>query len=98
VKTKNLTLAEAIKTGLPFREMRQSSPWSEKIHAMSWLYSFRQATEPIWEVKRKPGEWEVKAIPRTWEMFECGGQLLRSSEKIPFDCDCTLIKVREVLD
>lgn len=53
MKTKNLTLAEAIKTGLPFKRADHDYWWQPNENA---CFSIKEIFEPIWEVKREARE------------------------------------------
>jgi hypothetical protein len=87
MKTKNLTLAEAVKTGCPTRKMNASLWWDiEEFSRRN--YSFAEATEPIWE---------VKAEPREFEVTRRNGMLLLSLNLEDLK-DGEVMKSREVLD
>ena len=60
MKTKNLTLAEALKTGLPFRQMEGALSLTRMWHCDSNVTVIaRDAIEPIWEVKRTAREFSA---------------------------------------
>jgi hypothetical protein len=65
MKTKNLTLAEAIRTGLPCRVMEQPGEDMPRFgfklqeELLYMQFGYDEATEPIWEVKREPRYWTM---------------------------------------
>lgn len=94
MKTKNLTLAEAVKTGLPARLQSGDTKnqycfyWTEsEILKRHMTFTFQEATEPIWE---------VKAEPREWTVWEKDGTLHDTKEGWPHGA--TKITVREVIE
>jgi hypothetical protein len=89
MKTKNLTLSEALATGLPMR----------KQNTLAWFNSFpdtamfflKEATEPIWEVKQGPREWTLyySHMTKSWIVKPDDVELQGLSEQV---------KVREVIE
>lgn len=61
MKTKNLTLAEAIKTGLPFRKNTMIATWLTKDDVPGISFEVSDLVLSCWEVKREPREWEMWA-------------------------------------
>ncbi len=91
MKTKNLTLSEALATGLPFRRQDRHYEWIEPVQAIGRSVVISDVTQPIWEVKREPREWTLyySTMFGEWKLKPDNVSLVDAVEQI---------KVREVIE
>jgi hypothetical protein len=92
MKTKNLTLAEALATGRPFKS-KNFDYWIDPNDGKerSFVFSLNELAEPIWEVKSEPREWTLyySHMTKTWAVKQECMDLSGFSEQV---------KVREVIE
>ncbi len=90
MKTKNLTLSEALATGLPFRT-KMFEHWITPEPEASYGFTGKELTEPIWEVRPEPREWTLyySHMTKSWIVKPDDVELQGLSEQV---------KVREVID